>query len=358
MRRLIYYEIQKILKKQTSVFLFILILVMSMLYTQSTYQNMYSFDGKLREGNGKEAVKIDKFIAQKYQGILTDKKVQEMLKDFRIENNMTGVNLAYIYQNSIQSAVYSRFADQNGAWNGKSVSDIYGTEDINVGYIEGWLRTSNNMRTIFLLFSFVIIVIVIPIFSGEYGKTDNIILVCKYGRGISGIAKIVASYIITFFSTLFFITINIIMALCLYGKEGLNCSILFSSIEFAEDYIPYNIDCIMLLWYQVILIFAGMISITGIALVVSSICNNQILALAETVTIYLLPILIPVSENNALYKIFILAPIYHFQFISIMSIEKMENGILYAIWAIPIAMGIGLCGSIIAYIIFKKHQVS
>lgn len=43
----------------------------------STYQNKYAFDQNAGEGSGKAAVEIDKEIAAKYEGILTDEKVRQ-----------------------------------------------------------------------------------------------------------------------------------------------------------------------------------------------------------------------------------------------------------------------------------------
>ena len=51
------------------------ILLFSALLSFSTYQNKYAFDQNAGEGSGKAAVEIDKEIAAKYEGILTDEKV-------------------------------------------------------------------------------------------------------------------------------------------------------------------------------------------------------------------------------------------------------------------------------------------
>ena len=55
----------------------------------SSYQNKYAFDGVSKEGTGKTAVEIDKEIAAKYEGVLTDEKVQQMMNDFADPNELT-----------------------------------------------------------------------------------------------------------------------------------------------------------------------------------------------------------------------------------------------------------------------------
>ena len=45
------------------------------------------------------------------------------------------MNAKYIYQNALQSSVFSHFADIDGSWNGLSVADVFGDKEIKVGYV-------------------------------------------------------------------------------------------------------------------------------------------------------------------------------------------------------------------------------
>ena len=84
MARLIQFELRKNFSRRlTQIFLLGLIFI-SILFMFSTYQNKYAFDGINREGTGREAVEIDKAIAKKYSGPLTDEKVGQMLADFYV----------------------------------------------------------------------------------------------------------------------------------------------------------------------------------------------------------------------------------------------------------------------------------
>ena len=78
MKKLIYFELRKIFSKRLSMVTLIGILLFSALLSFSTYQNKYAFDQNAGEGSGKAAVEIDKEIAAKYEGILTDEKVRQM----------------------------------------------------------------------------------------------------------------------------------------------------------------------------------------------------------------------------------------------------------------------------------------
>lgn len=357
MKKLIEFELRKIFSKRLTQTALILILLLSIFLGFSGYQNKYAFDGKSLEETGKLAVEIDKKIAAKYSGPLTDEKIQQMMSDFKPKSDLHGMNAVYLYQNAMQSAVFAHFSDINGNWNGLHVSDVFGDEKINIGYIDGWLSTSENMAKVFLVLSFIIIITIAPVFCSEYSGIDNIILTSKYGRTKCGTAKTTASIIAVFIITLLVTSLNFLIAFLLYGSDSLDCSILFAPLIYTEGYIPFNITCSTLFKYQFLLAFTGTISVAGITLPISAISKNQMTALVTAAAIYFLPAILPISETNPLFRLIGLFPLYHAQFISLMSIEQMSNGLLYAIWAVPAALifiGIGVFAS---YKIFAKHQV-
>lgn len=358
MKKLIQFELQKILIKHSSIISISVILLLSFFLSFFTFQNMYSFDGKSNEGKGKTAVEIDKSIAAKYKGILTDEKVQQMMSDFKPNYDLHGMNAKYLYQNTFQSAIFFRFSDIDGNWNGLTVADVFGKEEIKIGYITGWLYTSQNLIRILITLSLVIMLLIAPVFSGEYSGIDNIILTSRYGKTTCAIAKIIASFLSATFVTFLVVTFHFIIAFLFYGKEGLDCSILFAPLGFVEGYIPFPISCKTLLNYQLLLAFTNTISITGITLLLSALYKNQMIVLMFSAATYFIPILFPISETNTWYRIVILMPVYHLQFNSIMSVEQMKNGMLYAVWAVPVAITLAVVGSLISYKVFAKHQVS
>ena len=167
-----------------------------------------------------------------------------------------------------------------------------------------------------------------------------------------------ASLLASIFITLFVSAFNLIVAFAVYGKEGLDCSILFAPLGFVEGYIPFNITCGTLLKYQILLAFSGAISVTGITLLLSALCKSQMIAFVLSAAVHLMPGMLPISETNALYRVIVLMPFYHSQFSSIMSVEQMQNGTLYAIWAGPTALIFLGIGAVISRRVFAKHQVS
>ena len=358
MKKLILFELRKVFSKRLAFIALIGIILFSALLSFSTFQNKYAFDKNIGEGTGKTAVEIDKEIAAKYEGILTDEKVQQMMSDFAPTSDLHGLNAIYVYQNAMQSAAFSRFSDKDGNWNGLSVSDVFGNEEIKIGYVDGWLSTSKNMVRFFIALALAVIIMLAPIFSGEYEGVDNIILTSKYGKTKCTTAKVAAGILTAILTTALVAAFNLLLALIFYGTEGLDCSILFAPSDYVEGFIPFNITCGTLLKYQILLAFTCTLSVTGITLFLSAISKNQIVALVAAIAIFLFPVLLPITEANPLFRLVGLLPIYHALAISLLSVEQMSNGMLYAIWAIPAALLFLGVGAGISRRVFAKHQVS
>lgn len=357
MKRLIVFELRKIFSKRLSLIALAGTLLFSALLSVSSYRNKYAFDGVSAEGTGKTAVEIDKSIAARYEGVLTDEKVRQMMSDFAPASDLHGLSAVYIYQNAMQSAAFSRFSDKDGRWNGACVSDVFGDEEIRIGYVDGWLSTSRNMVRIFAALALALIVMLAPVFSGEYEGVDNIILTSKYGKTGCAAAKGIAGIITAVLTTVFPAAVPLLSGLLFYGTEGLHCSILFAPREYTEAFIPFNITCGTLLKYQVLLAFTCALSVTGMTLLLSAVSKNQIVALAASVAFFLFPVLLPIAETAPLFRIVGLLPLYHALAVSLLSVEQLSGGALYAIWAIPAALlflGVGLRVSRRA---FANHQV-
>lgn len=358
MKKLILFELRIVFSKRLALIALIGIILFSALLSFSTFQNKYAFDPNIGEGTGKTAVEIDKEIAAKYEGILTDEKVQQMMSDFAPTSDLHGLSAIYVYQNAMQSAAFSRFSDKEGNWNGLSISDVFGNEEIKIGYVDGWLSTSKNMVRFFIALALAVIIMLAPIFSGEYEGVDNIILTSKYGKTKCATAKVAAGILTSILTTALVAAFNLLLALIFYGTEGLDCSILFAPSDYVEGFIPFNITCGTLLKYQILLAFTCTLSVTGITLFLSAISKNQIVALVAAIAIFLFPVLLPITEANPLFRLVGLLPIYHALAISLLSVEQMSNGMLYAIWAIPAALLFLGVGAGISRRVFAKHQVS
>lgn len=311
---------------------------------------------ELRKIFGKKLSVIS--VAARYEGVLTDDKVIQMMSDFKVIHDLHGMNAKYLYTNAMQSAVFARFSDMDGNWNGLSVSDVFGGEEIKIGYVNGWLHTSRNFAKTIIFLSVVIMLMIAPVFSGEYGGVDQMILTSRYGRTKCCIAKVAASFLASLVVTVFITVSNFTFAVLLYGTEGLDCSILFAPLTFTEGFVPFNITCKTLLKYQILLAVTSAVSVTGMTLFFSALCKNQMISLSGSALCYFLPFLLPVSEKSPLFRLFVLLPIYHAQCFSILSEQQIHGNLLYAIWAVPVALVLMIAGMIFPPKLFAKHQVS
>ena len=336
---------------------FLAVILFSALFTFSTYQNKYASYGS-RQASGGEAVALDKEIAAKYAGILTDEKVQQMMAELVPKSGPQGLNAIYLYQNALQSAVSARFSDMYGNWNGLGVADVFGQEEIRIGYVDGWIGASRDMEKSFLFLSFVILIMLAPIYSGEYGGVDNLILASRYGRTKCASAKALAGILAALFITAVMVILNVGAAFLLYGSEGLDCSILFAQLTLTEGYIPFNITCSTLLGYQILLIFTGAVCTAGIGLVASAACKNPMAAMVASAAIHIVPILLPVSEGSLLFRLLVLLPIYQMQFETLMAAGQLGNGMPYAMLALPVSAGFLVIGYTVSRKIFAGREVS
>ena len=191
----------------------------------------------------------------------------------------------------------------------------------------------------------------------RYRNLLGYLLTSKYGKTKCATAKVVAGIITAILTTTLIAAFNLLLAFVFYGTEGLDCSILFAPSDYVEAFIPFNITCGTLLKYQILLAFTCTLSVTGITLFLSAISKNQIVALVAAMAIFLFPVLLPITEVNPLFRLVGLLPIYHVLAISLLSVEQMSNGMLYAIWAIPAALLFLGVGAGISRRVFAKHQV-
>lgn len=357
MRKLIGFELRKLFGRRLTQAALLAVLLFSALLAIFTYRNKYASYGDIQASGG-EAVALDKEIAARYAGILTDEKVQQMMADLAPKSGPQGLNAIYLYQNAMQSAVSARFSDMYGNWNGLRVRDVFGEEEIRIGYIDGWLCVSMDMQKVFLLLSFAILVMLAPIYSGEYGGVDNLILASRYGRTKCATAKALAGILAAVLATVAVAICNMGAAFLLYGSEGLDCSILFAPLILTEGYIPFNITCGTLMAYQMALALAGAVGTAAIALVLSAAYRNPMITMVASAAVSVFPVLLPVPEASALFRLLALLPIYQMQFSSLMSLEQLKNGMLYAALAVPVSAGLLAVGYGASRRIFARHEVS
>lgn len=359
MRKIICYELEKIFLRRLTQTALLILLLLSLLLSFSSYRNTYAWDPVTGdEGSGRKGIEVEKAVAERYGGTLTDETVQKMISEMVPKTGPDEINAMYLYRNTLQYATGMRFCDANGNWNGRRVSDVFGKEEIRIGYTIGWYQTSQNLTILYVLLSFLVILMIAPVFSGEYESgVDSLILTTRCGKTKCAIAKAAAGLLAAFLVTAFITCINIAVTFLLYGGGGLDCSVLFLPEEYLDAYIPYHLTWAASFIWQVLLAFTGILGVTRVTLILSAACKNSIAAFAACAVIHVLPVIVPVAESSPLFRLLVLLPLYHLQFVSIMSVEKIVGNILYAVLAVPVAVVLMGSGVIASQKIFARHQV-
>lgn len=305
-------------------------------------------------------VAYEQEIAREYQGVLDDEKVQRMLKDFAPSaeelEQWHGVNVAYIGKNAMQLAVHRYFANPDGSWNGKTVKDVFGDQAVQVGYYEGWFVLSRSLIRVMLVLAILAVVIVAPVFAGEYEGMAQVLLTTRYGKSKCVSAKLFAALTVIMSLVLLCIAGNLAAALAMMGTEGLDSSTLFVGVSY-EAYMPFHMSCGTMLLYQIGLAASGIVMLTGAALLISAAAGTQVSALILSAALLLGPLLLQLPETNPLFKIIGLLPAYQIQFLSLMAVGRMGDTVFYAILAVPVSIAALLGGAWLARVCWGRRQV-
>lgn len=315
MKRMFVFELKKIFLNRTALAAIAAVLALNALYLSASYRSQHAYDGQ-REGSGGAAIEIDRALAARYAGPLTDETVGRILADFPAPD-LHGMNPKYYYVNAIQSAAYTYFVGTDGQWNGLSVRDVFGGEEITVGYTKGWLTASGDLQRGFVLLSLLVVVLTAPVFSREYGGMDSLILSSRHGRGWCAAAKCAAALLSAVLLAAVFGLGNFLAALAAYGPDGLTCSIRFSPAEY-EGLLPYNCTCGALIRRQMLLGVSAAAGAAGVTLLFSALCRGPMAALAAAAGAHLLPAALPVTETSPLYRLTVLAPVNQAQGIAVL----------------------------------------
>lgn len=365
MKTLSIFELQKILQRPFVIAGILLVLALNLLLLATTISGFYAYDPLSgQSASNLAAISLDKTIAQRYSGTLNDAKVIQMLQDFQLTEaelaKMQGVNIAHIILNSTQSAVCQHFAEIDGTYNDQKVADVYGSKPITIGYTADWLTMIDMLKKVFLVLMVLFIAIAAPTFADEYSGTDQLLFTSLYGKTKDSYAKIFAVYLVIMFLTLAFLLSNHLLGRLLFGTESFNCSVLFCPIT-VTDYsslLPYSLTVKEVLLYQSLLVVTASIMVTALALLASAFCRSPFIAFMAAFTIFILPFLLPVSENSAFFAAWaLLTPIHHIQLLSLIAVKQFSSGVLFAALTLPTALVTAALAIWLALTLYRQHQV-
>lgn len=242
---------------------------------------------------GEEAIALDQEIASRYEGKLTDEKVKQIVEDFELPDGFNGTDYptGYISRNNMYGSV-SAFHDEWGNYNGKTLTQVYGSEGSNMeaAYNKSWINGIYYLMYLFMLgVAYLLIVVASPAFSDEYGSgMDALILTSRYGKNRCAWAKVIAVFLFTMILNTVFLLINIVLFLVNYGLDGKNGSIQFNELGFFAG-IPYEIHNAQAGIYAILLWFGATLFVVGVSLLISAYCKSSFVSLILCALFYTVP---------------------------------------------------------------------
>lgn len=224
-------------------------------------------------------------------------------------------------------------------------------------YTDGYRSILSRMYTIGIILILTLTICLAPIFANEYlEKTDQIILVSRYGKNKEILAKIVTGISLGFIVSITFLLVEIIPTLLIYGFDGWNAQIQLLNIT---STFPITL-------LESILILCGMVMtasllITCLCLFLSASLKSAFAVMVVMATFTILCIFIKVPEEyRFLYQLVNTLPA------NVMSSNVTFSYYFYAVFgkcfpvyqAVPVIYDfLSVCLCILCYLRFKNHQI-
>ena len=363
-------EIQKILKRK-----FVLILLaiycailLFMVYAgnPNRYTPILTSEGEVLEGQ--EAVKYEKELAEKYD-TLSDADVQEILADnarileeYTDENQMIGDDY-YRYANGFYGAVASVFSDENGNYNHLPADQVYPDQEglMQGGFTNGMDMLLSFLASFLLLASFLMIVMISPVFAEEYTSgMDSLILSAKFGKTQCAKAKILASFLCSAGILAVTILYLVLLTIGYFGTDGFFADAHLCSTGMIGN-APFDLPYWKAILIFVAMGFAGLFMITGFALAASALGTSSFVSVLITIAFFVLPMFLwgvwDIPWFNYILEmcqINLLSPAKIFNLpafeIGAMKIQVYQMGSIAAVCFTPVC-------AVCSYFGFQKHQV-
>lgn len=317
MTRLIKEEFIKIVKRKFTLMLLILFglfnifNLLSYVFSENCIENGQTIVGI-------NAIEKNKEIMQKYSGVLTDETIHNILNEYGTTSHNKG-NGTYNYNNANSYATYA-FTDYirilkstpDSSTNVsipseeeivKTIPEVLpyasDTETPIFGYSHGWFALADSLTKIKIMTLIIIIASIIPIFSEEYSrKTDSLILTARYGKTKVITAKIVSALI---FSLILYIVIslfNFLMTGAIWGFGGLENSIQCSGTSYLSmgRIMPWG----EYFTITFLLYFVSTVTVTIIVILISSIFSSQLTAIVISATVVFIPVVAYMASGMSL----------------------------------------------------------
>ncbi|WP_294853432.1 ABC transporter permease [uncultured Oscillibacter sp.] len=226
-------------------------------------------------------------------------------------------------------------------------------------YNWGWSRLHAMQTAIPFTIGVFLLIVLSPLFSSEYAnRTDSLLLSARYGKNLLIKAKIMTAFIIAIFSWLLIQIFNAILIFSLFGIEGAESFVQ----NWAVNPSPYAFTFLTSYFSVTALSFLGMLFLTSMILLISSLCKKSFISLVIGAVITLLPTThLGILSGNVARKILMFFPtkiMIGIDYFKAFDAFYIFGKVIMLPVASAVVAAIILVVMIIgAYLNFKRHQV-
>lgn len=354
MMLLMKYELGKILKNRT-VFGGIVVgfLVLFGIFFVGYHYSQLLMSETSNEKNGFEK-NIDEMIDSQYYGDFTDEKVKIILSDsmnnFQEYEKQKVVNKPFylfywemgdtFFSHDAEN-VYTEMIEKVNKGQRLTIEDVevYSLDEVGfrkfdtpliLGNYVPWVDLYRVLGYIYALLSIIIILVSSIVFSDDNSKNINqILLVTKYGRNKLIFSKLIATSIVTVGLFIVFQMINIGVFSVMYDINGWNTDIQTNLSLCLFDF-PLKWNHLQIYFLILIMQLIGLGFIEGVTLLISAFMRSSMSALAVSLGLYILPLLlIQIFKTGLVHKILYLFPINNLNIQSTLSTLYSTNAFFF-----------------------------
>lgn len=383
MRGLISFELKKIIRKRSTVFILLTASILNLSIFLLGVMTESSTSKEMENLRGFQAIENERNIQGQWSGYLTDEYIKQVELEADLDNpKYWGITWAIGSQEgilaNIKSDLHAGSIDKiydniikglpdkpRPAGTSKEVDQLLKMyEQIHLpfyyDYYDGWHNLSSSFSLIVAMVVSVIIVICLsPVFSEEYSqKTDAIILTTKYGKNKVIIAKLTSSFLFTIAVYLLFAALNFTLYATIYGLDGYNANIQLHGWYYQS---PYDMTFLDLYLYSLCLSLIGLLFIAAITLFISSKVKSPFITVILSASILYIP---KIDLSEVSYTANILQELFPINMMN--AAEHIELGVFYNLFGtlllqpfmmIFTASMISVLLITLTYKSFKNHQV-
>lgn len=384
MKGLISFELKKIIRKRSTLFIIIAALLISFFAIFFGAVTETSYISERDKIKGFQAIENEKAVQGELSGYLTDEYINQInleanqndptywgilptigVQEGRLPNiilELKAGNINRIYDNILNEPISDKPRPVGTSNELTKLLNMY--EQVEVpfyyDYYDGWEKMSSNFSILVaLVISAIIVICLSPVFSEEYSqRTDAIILTTKYGKNKVIVAKLLSSLIFTLAVYFLFVTLHFILHAMIYGLDGYKASIQLHGWYYQS---PYNMDFLELTIYSFGLSLIGLLFIAVITLFISSKMKSPFITVILSAAILYIP-KIDVSEIS--YTAALILDLFPINMMN--AAQHFELGVFYNFFGMPLLQPIMMIFTaailsilllIFTYRNFKNHQI-